>query len=286
MDALDAWVRTGTLEHDAGCITRARPHARRVARRRRGARGHARQATAGGDARRHVDGHDQRLLRAPAARPGRLLGAQGRPGVDDRAGQDRRRRGASTTRSRSCATAASSSTTATTSTSSATRGQLRDYCAVLDLLGEFRADCLGWQYQLGLIRSLPPSDFAEGLLNSACRPETNGRTIATRDRGRPGQPVADGDAEAAPAGARPARVGRVPRRALGRRARRPLRLGAAQLGLGRRVRVQPRSRHAARRALLPPAARRTSRSPAARSRARACRARSRGRARGSTATSS
>ena len=33
---------------------------------------------------------------------------------------------------------------------------------MLDLLGEFRADCLGWQYQLGLIRSLPPSDFAEG----------------------------------------------------------------------------------------------------------------------------
>ncbi len=50
---------------------------------------------------------------------------------------------------------------------------------MLDLLAEFRADCLGWQYQLGLIRSRPPSDFAEGLLNSACRPETNGSTIAT-----------------------------------------------------------------------------------------------------------
>jgi hypothetical protein len=61
---------------------------------------------------------------------------------------------------------------------STTRAQLRDYCAVLDLLDEFRADCLGWQYQLGLIRSLPPSDFAEGLLNSACRPESNGSTIA------------------------------------------------------------------------------------------------------------
>jgi hypothetical protein len=59
----------------------------------------------------------------------------------------------------------------------ATRGQLRDYCAVLDLLGEFRADCVGWQYQLGLIRSLPPSDFAEGLLNSACRPESDGSTV-------------------------------------------------------------------------------------------------------------
>lgn len=60
---------------------------------------------------------------------------------------------------------------------SATREQLRAYCAVLDFLGEFRADCLGWQYQLGLIRSLPPSDFAEGLLNSACRPESNGSTV-------------------------------------------------------------------------------------------------------------
>ena len=50
---------------------------------------------------------------------------------------------------------------------------------MLDLLGEFRADCLGWQYQLGLIRSLAPSDFAEGLLNSACRPESDGSTIAT-----------------------------------------------------------------------------------------------------------
>ena len=62
-------------------------------------------------------------------------------------------------------------------TEAATRAQLRDYCAVLDMLQEFRADCLGWQYQLGLIRSLPPSDFAEGLLNSACRPETNGTTV-------------------------------------------------------------------------------------------------------------
>ena len=72
-------------------------------------------------------------------------------------------------------------------TEDATREQLRDYCAVLDLLGEFRADCLGWQYQLGLIRSLPPSDFAEGLLNSACRPETNGIDDRVCDRSRPGQ---------------------------------------------------------------------------------------------------
>jgi L-fucose isomerase-like protein len=62
-------------------------------------------------------------------------------------------------------------------TEDATRGQLRSYCAVLDFLSEFRADCIGWQYQLGLIRSLAPSDFAEGLLNSSCRPESNGSTV-------------------------------------------------------------------------------------------------------------
>ena len=60
-----------------------------------------------------------------------------------------------------------------------TREQLRDYLAVLDLKAEFKADCIGWQYQLGLINILAPSDFAEGLLNSACRPESDGDTIAT-----------------------------------------------------------------------------------------------------------
>ncbi len=61
---------------------------------------------------------------------------------------------------------------------SATREQLRDYLAVLDMVDEFKADCLGWQYQLGLLPLRPPSDFAEGLFNSVCRPETNGDTIA------------------------------------------------------------------------------------------------------------
>jgi L-fucose isomerase-like protein len=60
----------------------------------------------------------------------------------------------------------------------ATREQLRDYLAVLDMVDEFKADCLGWQYQLGLIPLRPPSDFAEGLFNSSCRPESNGDTIA------------------------------------------------------------------------------------------------------------
>jgi L-fucose isomerase-like protein len=60
----------------------------------------------------------------------------------------------------------------------ATKEQLRDYLAVLDMVDEFKADCLGWQYQLGLIPLRPPSDFAEGLFNSVCRPESNGDTIA------------------------------------------------------------------------------------------------------------
>lgn len=64
-------------------------------------------------------------------------------------------------------------------TENATREQLRGYLAVLDLLDEFQADCLGWQYQLGLLKLLPPSDFAEGLLNSHARPEGNGKVVIT-----------------------------------------------------------------------------------------------------------
>ena len=62
-------------------------------------------------------------------------------------------------------------------TEDSTREQLRMYLAVLDLVKEFRADCLGWQYQLGLLPLLPPSDFCEGLFNSACRPEASGDPI-------------------------------------------------------------------------------------------------------------
>ncbi|GIW87511.1 MAG: L-fucose isomerase [Isosphaeraceae bacterium] len=60
-------------------------------------------------------------------------------------------------------------------TEDSTRAQLRYYLAVLDLLDEFRADCVGWQYQLGLLPMAPPSDFGEGLLNSHARPEGDGR---------------------------------------------------------------------------------------------------------------
>jgi L-fucose isomerase-like protein len=63
-------------------------------------------------------------------------------------------------------------------TEDSTREQLRDYLVVKDMLEEYRADCLGIQYQLGLIPLRPPSDFAEGLFNSTCRPESNGDTVA------------------------------------------------------------------------------------------------------------
>jgi L-fucose isomerase-like protein len=63
-------------------------------------------------------------------------------------------------------------------TEQSTREQLRDYLCVLDMLQDCKADCLGWQYQLGLIPLRPPSDFAEGLFNSSCRPESNGAPIA------------------------------------------------------------------------------------------------------------
>ncbi|WP_152049634.1 fucose isomerase [Tautonia marina] len=64
-------------------------------------------------------------------------------------------------------------------TEDSTREQLRGYLAVLDLAAEFQADCIGWQYQLGLLNLLPPSDFAEGLLNSHARPEGNGHPLIT-----------------------------------------------------------------------------------------------------------
>ena len=64
--------------------------------------------------------------------------------------------------------------------------QLRDYLVVLDLVNEFKADCIGWQYQIGLLGLRPPSDFAEGLLNSACRPESNGETVPCATEGDQG----------------------------------------------------------------------------------------------------
>jgi L-fucose isomerase-like protein len=64
-------------------------------------------------------------------------------------------------------------------TQEATKEQLRDYLAVVDICNEFKCDCIGWQYQLGLLPLRPPSDFNEGLLNSLCRPESSGDLIIT-----------------------------------------------------------------------------------------------------------
>jgi hypothetical protein len=177
MDALDTWVQTGTLEHDAACIRPApgpidSPDVDDVVAGMRAKRPLA--AMLGDTSMGMINGYfgPQRLARVgfsehkidqawvieqgktvdPKRVDDALAFVRDR-GVEFHYGDD--------------------------FDVQATRNQLRDYCAVLDLLGEFRADCLGWQYQLGLIRSLPPSDFAEGLLNSACRPETTGSTIAT-----------------------------------------------------------------------------------------------------------
>lgn len=57
------------------------------------------------------------------------------------------------------------------------------------MVDEFKADCMGWQYQIGLLNLRPPSDFAEGLLNTACRPESNGETIACATEGDQGNTV-------------------------------------------------------------------------------------------------
>jgi L-fucose isomerase-like protein len=176
MDALDTWIRTGTLDHDTGCIhdPPATIESRIVDGVINGMRAKRPLAAMLGDTSMGmINGYfgPQRLARvgfsehkidqAWLIEQGKTVDASR---VDDALAFVRDR--------------GVEFHYADDFTEDATRGQLRDYCAVLDLLGEFRADCLGWQYQLGLIRSLPPSDFAEGLLNSACRPESSGSTIA------------------------------------------------------------------------------------------------------------
>ena len=114
-------------------------------------------------------------------------------------------------------------------TEEATREQLRDYLAVLDLVDEFKADCLGWQYQLGLLPLRPPSRLRRGPVQLGVPAGVERRHRHHAHRGRPGQPGADGDDEAPARSQGPAPGGDVPRRPLGRRARRALPLGAAQL---------------------------------------------------------
>ncbi len=154
----------------------------------------------------------------------------------------------------------------------ATREQLRDYLVVLDLVNEFKADAIGWQYQLGMIRCA-----RRRISQRACSTRRAAPSRTETPSPAPPRPIrergADGADEAALEGERPAPGGDVPRRALGRRARGPLPLGPPQLGLVRRVCLQSRREHAARGALVPsafalfPHARRDC------SRARACLAR-------------
>ena len=168
-------------------------------------------------------------------------------------------------------------------TPEATREQLRGYLAVLDLLDEFKADCLGWQYQLGLLKLLPPSDFAEGLLNSHARPEGNGHVVITSTEADQGNLVPMELMKRLLEAKGLARRGHVPRRPLGGRARRALALGAPELGELRRLRLQPRRVEPERGPTATASPRATSPSPAAPSPASACPARSPGREPGSTA---
>jgi L-fucose isomerase-like protein len=59
----------------------------------------------------------------------------------------------------------------------ATREQLRDYLAVLDMAREYKADCLGWQYQLGLIGLRPPSDSGRQVELNSPSAKSDGDTI-------------------------------------------------------------------------------------------------------------
>ena len=280
MDRLDEWCSTGRIvyAHErAPRRRRDRPESSPLAA---GVPKTIRQpARARPDARRHLDGHDQRLLRPPAALPDRVHRAQGRPGLAHRSGQSgqrpaRRRR--LPVRPGQGVTFHWKEADAEDFTAEATREQLRGYLAVLDLLDEFKADCLGWQYQLGLLKLLPPSDFAEGLLNSHARPEGNGHAVITSTEADQGNLVPMElmkrllEAKGLPGAVMFHDV------RWGARARRPVPLGAAELGELRRLRVQPRREQPGRESTASVSRPATSPSPAARSPASACRARSPG----------
>ena len=158
-------------------------------------------------------------------------------------------------------------------TEDATREQLRDYLAVLDLLDEFQADCLGWQYQLGLLPLRAASGLRRGLVQLDLPARVQRRHHRLRTEADQGNVVPM----------------ELMKRLLKEKGLHQavmfhdVRWGAEHDGrflwvllnsrLVRRVRLQPRPRHAAGRPQLPPAGRATSRCPAARSPARACPAR-------------
>ena len=133
--------------------------------------------------------------------PIRLHRAQGRPGVDHRSRRrierQAHRRRVRVREGQGRHLPLERGHGATDFDEHATREQLRDYLVVLDLLAEFKADCLGWQYQLGLIPLRPPSRSRRGPVQLDVPSRVERRHHRHRDRGRPGQRHADGDDEAA-----------------------------------------------------------------------------------------
>src|SRR5258708_13198074 len=53
---------------------------------------------------------------------------------------------------------------------SSSKEKLRAYLDVLDMIDQFKAVCLGRQYQLGLIPLLPPPQLTDALTNPPSRP--------------------------------------------------------------------------------------------------------------------
>ena len=146
----------------------------------------ARRPLADPDAGRHLDGHDQRLLRPAAARRRSASPSTRSTRRGSSTAGAASTTSASTTRSRSSATRASRSTgvraAPTTSTSRRRREQLRDYLAVARHGRRVQGRCLGWQYQLGLIPLRPPS--ATSPKGCSTRPAAPNRT-ATRSPAPP-----------------------------------------------------------------------------------------------------
>ena len=136
-----------------------------------------------------------------------------------------------------------------------TREQLRDYLVVDSSTSSprFKADCLGWQYQLGLIRSPPAVRLRRGLFQLDLPPRVERRPGRLRHRGQArgtSSPMELMEAPSQGEGASPG--GDVPRRALGRGAP-ALPLGALVIRLVRRhARISDQTFHARRRPLLPP----------------------------------
>ena len=89
MERLDEWCTTGRIQYPDRRGPGIGRDLRRGRRARRGCPGRDPTASrAGAHARRHVDGDDQRLLRAASALPDRLQRTQGRPGLADRSDRD------------------------------------------------------------------------------------------------------------------------------------------------------------------------------------------------------